>query len=106
MGTGSGAECCAPKIVLVTRKQTRYLDTNTCRVQCRVKAGEVGRGMGDIWTSYKGKENYGMCSIRNDITRILCWEKKISPRPCFEGGRSEGRNCGEELIAMPRERKQ
>lgn len=45
-----------------------------------------------------------MSSIRNDITRILCW-KKISPRPGFEGGRSEGRKCGEELIAMPRERK-
>lgn len=45
-----------------------------------------------------------MSSIRNDITRILCW-KKISPRPGFGGGRSEGRKCGEELIAMPRERK-
>lgn len=56
METGSGAEWCASKIDLVTRKQTRYLDMNTHRVQCRVEAGDTGRGMLDVWTSYKGKE--------------------------------------------------
>lgn len=29
------------------------------------------------------RKDYGMSSIRNDITRILCW-KRISPRPGFE----------------------
>lgn len=61
----------------MTRKQTGYLDMNTCRVQCRAEPGDVGRGMRDVWTSYKGKGNYGMSSIRNDITRILCWGKNI-----------------------------
>lgn len=45
METGSGAEWCASKIDLVTRKQTQYLDMNTHRVQCRVEAGDAGRGM-------------------------------------------------------------